>query len=82
VFEPSREGTHLVDTCLKEIDTSFRWNKPAIISSHRVSFVGALYPENRDNGLRQLSELLKGIVKHWPDVEFMTTEELGALMDA
>lgn len=82
VFEPSREGTHLVDTCLKEIDTAFRWNKPAIISSHRVSFVGALYPENRDNGLRQLSELLKGIVKAWPDVEFLTTEELGTLMDA
>ena len=66
---------------MKQIDSSFSWNKPAIISTHRVSFVGALYPENRDNGLRQLSHLLKEIVKKWPDVEFMTTEQLGALMD-
>ncbi len=82
VFEPSKEGIDWVDTCMQQIHSAFRWNKPAIISSHRVSFVGALYPENRDRGLNQLSTLLKDIVKHWPDVEFMTTEELGALMDA
>jgi len=81
VFEPSREGVAWVDTCMNQISSAFRWNKPAIISSHRVSFVGALHPENRDKGLKNLSELLSAIVKNWPDVEFMTTEELGALMD-
>jgi len=82
VFEPSKEDRNWVDTCMSQIHSAFRWNKPAIISSHRVSFVGALYPENRDRGLGQLSSLLKQIVKQWPDVEFMTTEELGTLMDA
>lgn len=81
VFEPSKEGIDWVDTCLNQIQLSFRWNKPAVISTHRVSFVGALHAKNRDNGLKQLSELLKQIVRRWPDVEFMTTEELGALMD-
>jgi hypothetical protein len=81
VFEPSREGRDWVDCCLKDISTAFRWQKPAIISSHRVSFVGKLHSENRNHGLRQLYALLKAIVKNWPDVEFMTTEQLGVLMD-
>jgi hypothetical protein len=81
VFEPSREGVDWVDSSLDQISNAFRWNKPAIVSTHRVSFVGSLYPENRDKGLRDLSGLLKEIVKRWPNVEFMTTEELGALMD-
>jgi hypothetical protein len=81
VFEPSREGVNWIDTSMDQISSAFRWNKPAIISTHRVSFVGALYPENRDKGLSALSALLREIVKNWPDVEFMTTEELGALMD-
>lgn len=81
VFEPSREGVDWVDTCMNQIDSAFRWNKPAIISTHRVSFVGALYQENRDKGLGLLSALLKAIVKRWPEVEFRTTEELGTLMN-
>lgn len=81
VFEPSRKGIDWVDRCLKDINMAFSWQKPAIISTHRVSFVGELHPENRENGLRQLSVLLKEIMKKWPDVEFMTTEKLGAIMD-
>jgi len=81
VFEPSREGVDWVDTSLDQISNAFRWNKPAIISTHRVNFVGTLHPENRDKGLNDLSGLLREIVKNWPDVEFMTTEELGALME-
>ena len=81
VFEPSKAGINWEDTCLNEIHAAFRWNKPAIISTHRVNFVGALHPENRDKGLGELSRLLKQIVKNWPDVEFMTTAQLGALMN-
>lgn len=80
VFEPSKEGRDWVDSSLNDINMAFRWHRPAIISTHRVSYVGKLNEKNRDNGLRQLSSLLKEIVKRWPDVEFMTTEELGALM--
>jgi len=81
VFEPSREGVNWLDTSMEQINNAFRWNKPAIISTHRVSFVGALNEGNRDKGLKQLSAFLMQIVKHWPDVEFMTTEQLGAVMD-
>jgi hypothetical protein len=79
-FEPNISGKDWVDSCLNDIKTAFRWYKPAIISSHRVNYVGALNPCNRDNGLSQLNRLLHAILKNWPNVEFMTTTELGELI--
>ena len=80
-FEPNQTGTDWVDSCLYDIKIAFRWDKPAIISSHRVNYVGALNQTNRDNGLRQLTVLLNEIIKKWPDVEFMTTPQLGELLN-
>jgi hypothetical protein len=77
LFEPSQPGLDWVDSCLYDISTAFRWHKAAIISSHRVNFIGALNKSNRDNGLDQLSLLLKGIIKAWPDARFLTSSELG-----
>ena len=83
-FEPS--STHKfsskdwVNDCLKEIEIAFRWKKPATISSHRVNYIGWLNPENRSNGLKKLDHLLKEIIKKWPNVEFMTSTELGDLI--
>ncbi len=79
-FEPSQPGKDWADSCLNDIKIAFYCNKPAIISSHRVNYIGTMNPSNRDNGLRQLSKLLKHILKNWPDVEFMTTARLGATM--
>lgn len=85
-FEPSATGYVVpinydwVGTCLKQIEIAFRWHKPATISSHRVNYIGWLHPENRENSLRRLNELLTQIIKHWPDVEFMTSVELGDLI--
>lgn len=85
-FEPSANGDespadwNWVDSCLKEIEIAFRWHKPATISSHRVNYIGYLHPENRENGLRHLSELLSRMLKRWPDIEFMTSTELGDLI--
>lgn len=76
-FEPSLPGIDWVDSCMSEINCAFRWEKPAVICSHRVNYIGGLYSENRSNGLKQLNNLLSGIVKKWSDVEFMTSNELG-----
>ena len=78
-FEPSSKGRDWVDTCLNEIAVAFRWHKPAIISSHRVNYIGALDVSNRDNGLRQLKSLISRIKHNWPDVEFMSSDKLGEL---
>ena len=80
-FEPnSREQSRdkdWVNSCLKEIEIAFQCRKPATISSHRVNYMGTLNPENRANGLNKLDSLLSEIIKRWPDVEFMTSMELG-----
>jgi hypothetical protein len=80
-FEPSLHGKDWVDSCLCDIELAFRWKKPAIISTHRVNYIGALNVTNRDRGLRQLADLLDGIIKNWPDAEFLTTPQLGRMMD-
>lgn len=84
-FEPSSmeypANTDWVGNCLKEIESAFRWRKPAVISTHRVNYAGFLYPENRKNGLTKLEELLSGMLKKWPEIEFMTSVELGDLMN-
>jgi hypothetical protein len=69
-----------VNDCLKEIEIAFRWHKPATISSHRTNYIGWLNEENRSNGLQKLDKLLGQIIKRWPDVEFLTSAELGNLI--
>ena len=81
VFEPLLDlDKDYVDSCLKEIEIAFRYNKPANISSHRVNFSGEIDPMVRSKGLSELKRLLMLIIKKWPDVEFMSTNELGELM--
>ena len=80
-FEPTDRSKDWVDSCLNDIHLAFRWHKPAVISSHRVNYIGGLNEKNRDIGLTQLTKLLNNIIKHWPNVEFMTSTELGALID-
>jgi len=82
VFEPSQPGRDWIDSCLNDIKIAFRWHKPAIISTHRVNYIGALRLENRDRGLRQLNLLFTEITKRWPDIEFMTTPELGKIISS
>lgn len=80
VFEPNIGGRDWVDSCLKDIQVAFRWHKPAVISSHRVNYIGALDPSNRDHGLRELDRLLKQVRAQWPEAEFITSSELGQLI--
>lgn len=76
-FEPNLEEKDWVNSCLKEINIAFQWHKPAIISSHRFNYIGGLNEANRTNGLQALEELLSSICKRWPEVEFMSTTEMG-----
>lgn len=80
-FEPSlSKSSDPVGECLKRINISYRWRKPAVISAHRINFIGALDEKNRKDNLKLLDDLLKRIVKLWPDVEFMTSDQLGDLI--
>lgn len=79
-FEPSDKTKNWVTSCLDEIDIAFRWKKPAVISSHRVNYIGVLNDENRKNGLIELEELIKKVIEKHPTIEFMTSAELGNLI--
>jgi hypothetical protein len=79
-FEPADPSKDWLASCLSEIAAAFRMRKPAVISSHRINYIGGLNPANRVNGLSLLSQLLKKITTRWPDVEFMTSAELGDLI--
>lgn len=80
-FEPSQPGKDWVDSCLTDISTAFKWHKPAVISSHRVNYIGVLNSANCDKGLNLLKTLLKSIAKYWPETEFMTSSDLGNLIN-
>jgi hypothetical protein len=79
-FEPAlnREFNWIQD-CLRRLEIIFFWNKPAILGTHRINFIGSLDEENRKCNLKDFSILLKLILKTWPDVEFTTTDRLGEL---
>jgi len=78
VFEPSMfNSVDPVNHCLEDIKTAFRMNKPAIICSHRLNYIGFIDERNRDQNLKLLKSLLLQIIKKWPDVEFMTSDKLG-----
>ena len=80
VFEPSEGGKDWIDSCLSDIKIAFRMRKPAVISTHRVNYIGALDESNRTRGLKQLDELLSAVIKKWPNVEFITSEQLGDII--
>jgi hypothetical protein len=83
LFEPSLFKKKINDTvgnCLNSISAAFTLNKPAVICSHRINYIGFINPENRDRNLKLLQELITKIQKKWPQVEFMTSAELGNLI--
>lgn len=77
-FEPSQKPEQFQDirNCLRSISNSFYWGKPAIITSHRLNFIGSLDQENRNINLKLLRELIKSILLKWPEVEFLSSDEL------
>jgi hypothetical protein len=81
VFEPSeKQDFDWEGKCLREINSIFTFRKPVIITTHRVNYTGFIDERNRTRGLARLGGLLKEILKKWPDVEFLTSSELGGLI--
>lgn len=69
-----------IENCLKSIERAFRWGKPATISTHRINYIGYNEEDNRRINLKLLDLLLSQIITKWPEVEFMTSVELGELI--
>lgn len=65
---------------IHDVGIAFKWKKPAIISTHRANYTGTIDKINRDRGLNELNNLLKLILKKWPNAEFMSSNQLGDLI--
>lgn len=80
-FEPSQLNIDSVSDCMRRIAIAFRCRKPAVIGAHRVNFIGNIVEANRTNNLKALASILKQVVRKYPDVEFMSTDELGQIIN-
>jgi len=76
LFEPSLVNIDWVSRCLESISIAFYWNKPAVIGTHRLNYIGSLRETNRAKNLKLLEVLLAEVLKKWPDVLFLNSEEL------
>lgn len=81
-YEPSSDlNKDWNSLALKQIRNAFKLNKPAIICMHRVNFIGSIFEGNRVNNLKLFNQLLRQIIKTWPEVEFMNSAQLGDLIE-
>lgn len=54
----------------------FKMKLPAIVSCHRLNFIGDLSDKNRENNLKYFQDMLKILVKKYPDLEFLSSDEV------
>ena len=77
VFEPSLNvQQNNVDIALAQIGRAFQNRSAAVLCSHRLNYMGGISIENQNRGLSGLRELMRRVQAAWPDVEFMSTDEL------
>lgn len=78
-FEPIELGDNASKT-LSQINIAFKFKKPAIISTHRINFSGGMCKKTRDKNLKEFKNLLLNIVNKWPDVVFMSSDQMSKIM--
>ena len=79
-FEPYKGTKNPVDSCFEEIEIAFRCGKPAVITSHRINFTSRIDKEFRNLNLQNLNNLLSKIIRKYPQVEFLNSEQLANVM--
>lgn len=76
-FEPYSDfNGNWIDRAMKDISNSFFWKKPAIFETHRINYVSIMSKKNQENNLSILNQLLKKIILTYPEVEFLSSDEL------
>lgn len=76
-LEPIPKGTS-VRRCMREIEQAFGQGLPAVVCSHRINFTSRVAASVRDKGLAQLNAVLSEVTKRFPDVEFLSSEQLAS----
>ncbi|MGM1051155.1 MAG: hypothetical protein ACQEXO_02005 [Pseudomonadota bacterium] len=77
-FEPYLESRRdWAAQAMSEIKQAFLLGKPAVICSHRINYVSGMSTAHRDRNLFLLDQLLTRMRHRWPDVEFISSDELS-----
>lgn len=81
-FEPTltAASSDTITACMREVSAAFMMGKPAVISTHRINYMGSIFPSNRDANLKLLNSLIKQLLKRWPDIEFVASDALGNII--
>jgi hypothetical protein len=80
-FEPAASGVDWLTRCLRQMTIAVRMGIPAIISTHRINYMGSIRPDNRAHGLRMLGRLLREARRRWPNLAFLSSPELAGLIE-
>jgi hypothetical protein len=76
-FEPFEDCSQdWLSGALNQIRQSFLCRRPAIISTHRANYVSGMSTLNRDRNLKLLDRLLNEVRRRWPEVEFLSSDQL------
>jgi hypothetical protein len=82
-FEPSyNDSINWIKNTIQKAKIAFTLNIPLIICTHRINFVGGISESNRTNNLRRLSTLFDELYQTFPDLEFLTSDELGKTIES
>lgn len=80
-FEPATLPSYpWIDKVLRKARIAFSARKPLIISMHRINFSGGIEPSNREANLKLFKELIGNLIEIYPDIEFMSSNELGLVL--
>lgn len=82
IFEPStvtNKPKHLAK-CLSQINMALFFRKPAILSMHRLNFMGGMNENNRTENLALFNELIEKLINKHPTIEFLSSDELGDII--
>jgi hypothetical protein len=75
-FEPNKDSRDWVSACLADIELAFRFGKPAVISTHRVNYIGGREQMNRTDSLRSLEKLIRKLLDQYKNIEFVDSSTL------
>lgn len=79
-LEPAtNEGGGNVGDLMKQLDSTFAQRKVAVFSTHRINYVSGIDEQNRSCTLRLLDVFLTKMLKKYPDVEFLSSDQLISL---
>jgi hypothetical protein len=81
-FEPAtNQNVNWVENCLAQISKAIKANGIAIISVHRLNFIGSINRENREKNLKLFNSLLEAIPLNFKQFSYGTSADVVKWLD-